>query len=251
MITYWDQIKNAVVGAINFVINFVTSHWQLLISIILGPFGIIIALLITYWDQISGAVRTGVSKVIGFVAGLAALPGRVAGWFADIYNRATGKLTDLVGFVSGLAGKITRAASGMWDGIWSAFRGTINTLIRGWNHLEFKIPSVDTHIPGVGKVGGFTLGVPDVPLLAKGGSISRAGAVVVGDAGPELLDLPAGASVVPLNRGSAAGGGALVVNVTINAGVGTDPTQVVAALEQMFLRYTRTTGRALQFKTAS
>src|SRR5256885_16962927 len=102
MVPYWDQIKNAVVGAVTAVINFVTSHWQLLISIILGPFGIIIALLITYWDQISGAVRGGVSKVIGFLGGLAALPGRVAGWFGDIYNKATGKLNDLVGFVSGM-----------------------------------------------------------------------------------------------------------------------------------------------------
>jgi phage-related protein len=250
LVTYWSQIVNAIQTAVTTVINFVTSHWQLIISIILGPFGIIIALLVTYWDQISGAVRGGVNRVIGFVGGLAALPGRVAGWFADIYNRATGKLNDMVNFVSGMPGKIARAATGMWDGIWSAFKGTINTLIRGWNGLQFKIPSVDTHIPGVGKVGGFTLGVPDVPLLARGGSITRPGTVVVGDDGPELLNLPAGASVVPLRPGSAAAGGSLVVNITINAGLGTDPTEVAAELERVFLRFTRQTGRPLQFKTA-
>jgi hypothetical protein len=250
LVTYWSQIVNAIQTAVSTVINFVTGHWRLLISILLGPFGIIIALIVTYWDQISGTVRTGVSKVIGFVGGLAALPGRVAGWFGDIYTRATGKLNDLVGFVGGLAGKISRAAGGMWDGIWSAFRSTINSLIRGWNRLEFKIPSVDTHIPGVGKVGGFTLGVPDVPLLARGGSITRPGTVVVGDAGPELLDLPAGATVVPLNRGSAAAGGQVVFNVTINAGLGSTPDQIVAAFEEYAIKFVRSTGRPLQFRTA-
>ena len=44
-----------------------------------------------------------------------------------------------------------------------------------------------------------------VPLLAEGGDIQSAGAAIVGEAGPELLDLPKGARVTPLNGDSAVG----------------------------------------------
>jgi hypothetical protein len=55
--------------------------------------------------------------------------------------------------------------------------------------------------------GGFTLGLPDIPLLYKGGTIARAGMAVVADRGPELIHLPAGAQVTPLSGGGGSGGG--------------------------------------------
>ena len=106
----------------------------------------------------------------------------------------------IVDYVKGLPGKISNAATGMWDGIKNSFKGAINWIIRGWNGLQFTMPSINTHIPGVGKVGGFTVGVPDIPLLAKGGTITRGGSAIVGDAGPEVLNLPRGAQVQPLRN---------------------------------------------------
>lgn len=41
-----------------------------------------------------------------------------------------------------------------------------------------------------------------IPFAAKGGTITHSGSVVVGDAGPELLNLPTGASITPLSRNS-------------------------------------------------
>lgn len=111
---------------------------------------------------------------------------------------------DIVSFVKGVPGKISGAAHGMWDGISGGFKTAINTIIRGWNNLEFKVPGF-----GVGPVhfGGFTLGMPNIPMLAKGGTATSAGWSVVGDDGPELRYMPEGASVVPLDRALGAGGG--------------------------------------------
>ena len=39
-----------------------------------------------------------------------------------------------------------------------------------------------------------------IPLLAEGGIVTRPGSAIVGEEGPELLNIPAGASVVPLNQ---------------------------------------------------
>ena len=41
-----------------------------------------------------------------------------------------------------------------------------------------------------------------IPLLANGGDIEEAGRVIVGERGPEMLDLPRGARVTPLDNAS-------------------------------------------------
>jgi phage-related minor tail protein len=132
--------------------------------------------------------------------------------FTSSYQWITRQWDSMVGFVAKLPGRIGKASSGMWDGIKDAFRSSINWIIGGWNSLRFTIPGVDTHIPGVGSIGGVSFGVPAIPYLAKGGTITAGGMAVVGDAGPEAVYLPRGATVAPLTR--AAGGG--VVRVVID-----------------------------------
>lgn len=81
--------------------------------------------------------------------------------------------------------------------------GFINTLIEGINSIQVEIPD---WVPG--DFGGQTLGfnIPTIPLLAKGGQIDGDGSAIVGEAGAELIDLPRGAKVTPLNRGAGEGG---------------------------------------------
>jgi hypothetical protein len=77
-------------------------------------------------------------------------------------------MTDIVTFVKGLPSRIASAAKGMWDGITGAFKSAINSIIRGWNKIEFKVPGFK-----IGPIGykGFTLGLPDIPELAAGGVV--------------------------------------------------------------------------------
>lgn len=51
-----------------------------------------------------------------------------------------------------------------------------------------------------------------IPGLAEGGSITSGGSVLVGEQGPELLNLPKGASVIPLGRSSQN----TVINIVVN-----------------------------------
>ena len=55
-----------------------------------------------------------------------------------------------------------QAAVGVIHGIWNAFA-------RFWNSIELTLPAVD--IPGIGRVGGFTIGLPDLPTFASGGIV--------------------------------------------------------------------------------
>lgn len=85
--------------------------------------------------------------------------------------------------------------SGVWDAIVGVVKGAINTLIntingfiRGANNLQ---------INGVG------INLPTIPLLAEGGVLTS-GTAIVGEAGPELVQVSNGQAMVqPLGNGGA------------------------------------------------
>lgn len=179
------------------------------------------------WNAISGGVTTMVSAISskwnGLISWLTGIPGRIGKAVSGLWNSVTGGLSTaytnvqtiagrIVGFVGGLPARISKAASGMFGGIESAFRSAINWVIGKWNGLHFGIPGVDTHIPGVGSIGGFTLNTPDIPYLALGGRAIAPGVAVVGEQGPELISMARGAQVTPLDGV----GGDTIVYVTID-----------------------------------
>lgn len=124
-------------------------------------------------------IRRKFDTVIGWVADLPSRVGRgarriwngITDGLGDLGRYVSRKFGDLVGWVGGLGSRIGRAARGMWDGIKEAFRDSINWMISKWNGLSFSIPSIDTHIKGIGRVGGFTLSTPNLPYLAQGGVV--------------------------------------------------------------------------------
>ncbi|MDG4788090.1 hypothetical protein O7626_19450 [Micromonospora sp. WMMD1102] len=113
------------------------------------------------------------------------------------------KFTAMVDFIRGLPSRISRAASGMWNGIRESFRSALNWIIGRWNSLELQLPSVS--FMGA-TVGGGSVGTPNIPFLARGGTATAAGLAIVGEEGPELVHLGRGATVQPLSN---AGGGFL------------------------------------------
>lgn len=103
---------------------------------------------------------------------------------------------------------LVNAFSGVADIITAPFRAAVDGIRSAWNST----------IGGKGFPGVSLPGLPDIPgvripMLAAGGTISRRGWTVVGDAGPELLNLGRGAQVVPLDR---AGGGDMTVEIHAN-----------------------------------
>ena len=70
-----------------------------------------------------------------------------------------------------------------------------------WDLIGPLIEGVSKVVSGIGNFIGGLFGKKDkdVPGLATGGSVTRSGMALVGESGPELLNLPRGANVVPLN----------------------------------------------------
>ena len=88
------------------------------------------------------------------------------------------------------------------------------------------------------KGGTLNLGYPG---QAAGGITTKGGMSWVGENGPELLNLPTGAQVIPLDRLGSGGSGA-TVNITVNAGMGTDGAALGEQVVNAIRRYERTSG---------
>lgn len=188
-----NPITWIIVGVIALVAAIVLlwQHSETFRNIVLGVWSAIVGGLKAAWGWISGTLWPGIVRVWdGIVDGVR----NVGRWIGDTWN-------GIIGFVTGLPARIGRAASGMWDGIGDAFRSTINWIIRHWNNLRFGVPQFD--IPGIGKVGGGTFGVPPIPLLADGGIIPATPGgrlAVIGEGGEDE-------AVIPLSKLAAMGGG--------------------------------------------
>lgn len=150
------------------VIGFVKSNWKLIVIALTGPLGVAVALVIKHWSTIKGAATAVVSWVIG-------------------------RFKAMVNFFKGLPGAIAGAVSGAFDGIKDAFRSAINFIISAWNGLDLSLSILGKTV---------TIGTPNIPALADGGTVTRPGMALVGERGPELLSLPQAASVIPLGNNS-------------------------------------------------
>lgn len=154
----------------------------------------------TAFTRVWDGIKAGVGAVVGFVsAHWPLLLTILAGPFGFVAQYVIRHFDQIVGFVSAMPGRIASVAVGMFDGVKNAFRSAINWILTRWNNLSLRlaVPKKVLGIPVPGGGHGVTINTPDVPLLAAGGDVTRGGMAVVGERGPELVALPAGASVTP------------------------------------------------------
>lgn len=213
----------AVSGAFSSVFGFIAANpIVLLIAAIVG----LVALIATKGDEIQALLQ----KVDDFLQGIFAkdwtevfgpvLGGQLNTFFAtvkDIWDAIKKIFDGVIDFIRGVftgdwerAWKgVTEIFGGIFDGLVALAKAPINgiigllnmginavnTLIEGFNSLGFDMPewlgggSWHPSIPMIS----------DIPFLWEGGTVVGSGTVMVGENGPELLDLPVGARVRPLD----------------------------------------------------
>lgn len=154
----------------------------------------------------------GIGAVLGFLATgpflkaftavgrLAAGATRVGKAFGSAGSAIKGAMGGALRYVTGLASKFAKAGQTLVARLLGGLKGAlangagfaagIGDALRKW--LNDKTLLGDEVKAGPVK---FRL-----PALARGGDITQRGSVMVGERGPEVLDLPAGARVRPLNR---------------------------------------------------
>ncbi len=195
-------------------------------------------------DKLIGIIQT---VLIVVIENLPALFEYVFGQIKNIFNffkdAAITVIETVTGVFSGLIDFIDGVFTGDWDKAWSGVVKVFESIFNGIKGIakgviNFLIRSINNFINGLNKIkipdwvagiGGAGINIPTIPLLAKGGNIMQAGQAIVGEAGPELIDLPQGARVTPLTDGQKGnvGLGGDTYNVNIYASDGTDVVEKV------------------------
>lgn len=181
--------------------------------------GIVVGALAVAISWIIGKVAPVLYKIlapaIGFVVTVLEKVSDGVGWVIDHFG-------DMVEFFKGLPDKFKSAFKTAADIITAPFRIAFNAIATLWNNtvgkLSFTIPD---WIPGIGGNG---FDVPDIPMLANGGIVTRPTLALVGEAGPE--------AVIPLSRGGGMGP-QVVVNITSPLGT---PDQIARAVQSAIRR---------------
>lgn len=199
----WTAITDWLAGIWNGIVTTVSTTWQSIRDTIAN-----------WWDN----VRTNTEEVWNGMKGWlgntwSSIWSNVDEWWSKIrdriaeivdeakvrieetWNTLSGNLSRIWEHIRDLAGQI-------WDGIVSRIKSAINTIIGainkfidGLNSIQIKVPEID--IPFVGKVGGFSIGlppIPKIPMLAKGGIVGSPTFAMIGEGSrPEaVVPLPPG-----------------------------------------------------------
>lgn len=185
---------------INIIKNVLTPIIQFLSTVISG----VAEAFQKAWDWIKNIWTAAPEFFTGLWEGIKKAFGAVGTWFKDTFSKAWQAVKDI--FSKG--GKVFE---GIKEGISNVFHNVVNAIIRGINKViaaPFNaINSIFNTLRGLTILKlqpfGWLPGVevPQIPELAEGGQVSG-GAAMVGEEGPEIVDLPRGATVVPLDRSS-------------------------------------------------
>jgi len=196
-----------------------------------------IVLLIMNWDTVVKFLGDTWAGFVGWITGV--MEG-FAGWWGGVWNGMIGFVTDVwTGFVNWFMGGFNAFFAGIigigdaikewWNGLWAGLAGFVGDAFSNVGNfivgiLNTVIDLVNGALSGINDMGalassitggvvGWEVGLlPNLPGLQNGGKVLRAGSVLVGEVGPEILHLPAGAQVEPLGRSGSGGGDTFIQN---------------------------------------
>ena len=206
----WNAIKSTVSSVINSVKSLISGLASWIGGAASSAVGNALRKVQDVFRFIHDGASSAVTNVKNAINGLASWIGNVASgavgsalrkvqdvfrFVRDGANTAVDGVKDafngLVKWIEGIAGGVGRAASSVAN----AIKGPINSVLRDWNSISLHVPSISLpsvkilgHKVGGGSFGGWTIGFPDVPLLAKGAVVDQPTLAMVGEgSGRELV----------------------------------------------------------------
>jgi tape measure domain-containing protein len=194
--THWAPFRNFINDSwrrLQVVVAWIRDHWETLA--LFTPFTLAIRVVHDHWGTITGALRSVwnfINKDWPLISGILVKPFEdlIAAFqrVIDAYNNTIGPVQAAQGLASGMS--------------WQDRLGLVGSAVTG-------------NIGGV--IGAIANGAKGSANQASGGTTVRSGMSWVGERGPELLNLPRGAKVIPLPRvPEFAGGRHIEIPVVLN-----------------------------------
>lgn len=165
-------------------ISALTNIIQAIMPALVGIIKFVTDEVIFYFDQFLAVVMPGIQATLQVLDGLATF---LTGVFTGNWEMAWEGIKDIF---KGIINQIIQ----MLASLVNQFIMVINMIISTAARLVDAIPGID--IP----VNEIKIPMVEIPMLAKGGTIMEEGSAIVGENGAELLTLPKGARVSPLDN---------------------------------------------------
>lgn len=150
-------IKRVVVGAIRFVVDFVRSHWRLLVGILTGPIGIAVLLIAKHWDKIKAGAAAAWAKVKDIVrAAVTFIPSLIRSSWSALAGLAAAAWDNVRSRVSAGLDRIKTAVGNGVDRVVDYFHDLPGRIIRGVGNLGSIL-----YQAGIDVIQGFLEGLKD------------------------------------------------------------------------------------------
>lgn len=134
----WNGIKGAFQTGIDAVVSFVKAYWPILLSVIIGPMGLLIGAVVRHWDQIKAAFSTAIDAIKGVLTGLwtaltnswafQAMQSLFLTGFAIIRWVITSFVNGVKIIWTGFWNGLTTVASAVWGGIKTVVMAGVNAV---------------------------------------------------------------------------------------------------------------------------
>lgn len=161
-----------IIGLFEMLISPLQDRFPLLFGIISDQLGI-------FKDTVA-SVFGGVKQILGGIIDF------IVGIFTGDWDRAWSGVVNVFGGIFSTLGALVKAPM---NGVISI----VNRAIDGINSISIDIPD---WVPFAGG-NNFGVNIPRLPMLAKGTDFHKGGPAIVGEEGPEIINLPRGSQVIP------------------------------------------------------
>ena len=181
----WATYSDQIIAVVNSMVSwFMTYVWPTLQKI----FGWLGALFTTL-----GQIATNIFNLI-----IKPLLAAFVGWFNTTFWLPLKALFDLITLA---LNKMGLSWSDVWNGIKKLVFGILEAVVNEVkSKINFVIGAINLLIKGANMVGGKISGytkISEIPMLASGVTNFRGGMAIVGENGPEIVNLPRGTNVIP------------------------------------------------------
>ena len=140
IVGFFKRGFNAITGAVAAALNWIKTHWPLLVAILTGPIGIAALIIMRHWSNIKNAAANAFNAVVGFFR---SLPGRILSAIGNVGRLLTGIGGNLIsGMYNGITSALGNAANWVKVHIFDKIVGAIKGL--------FGIHSPSTVMAGLG-----------------------------------------------------------------------------------------------------
>ncbi len=207
----FDNLKEFFIGVVDVIKGLLTGDVQLAVNGFKNIFNNLLEFFKNTWDFVkvlSSVIIDGLSKVKDFVA-------------PKLKEFGLGLLETISTVLKTSAGVLFEGVKFVFNNVIDKINDFINSLNSG---LGFSFFGIDIDPPDL----------PSIPRLAKGGIVSQPTTALIGERGPE--------AVIPLSRAGDNFGRKTEINLTVNAGMGTDGASVGRSIVDELRKFQRSNG---------